>query len=64
MKEGDWICFKHERKNKCGKIIKTFTQIGFENHGKELIVIMPESSKGLFNNATIIIEKSKLKLIN
>jgi hypothetical protein len=63
MKEGDKICFRHDHRDKCGTIIKIFTQIGFENHGKEFVVIMPEYSRGLFNKHDIKIEKNKLKII-
>jgi len=64
MKEGDSVCFRHNNEDKCGRIIKIFTQIGFEDHGKKFVVIMPENSRGLFNDAAIIIEINKLELIN
>ena len=64
MQEGERVCFEHENKNKCGKIIKIFTQIGFEDHGKKFVVIMPDNTMGLFESNNIIIEKRKLKIIN
>lgn len=64
MKEGDEICFWHDHKDRCGKIIKMFTQIGFEDHGKELVVILLDNSRGLFNDYVIKAEKNKLKIIN
>ena len=64
MQEGERICFRHDHQDKCGRIIKIFTQVGFENHGKEFVVIMPEHSRGLFNKHEIKIEKKKLNIIN
>lgn len=64
MNEGDHITFLFNNKKISGRIIKTFTQIGFENHGKEFVVIMPDESRGLFNHNTIKIERAKLKIIN
>ena len=64
MQEGERVCFEHENKNKCGTIIKIFTQIGFEDHGKEFIIIMPDKSRWLFNHNSIKIERAKLKIIN
>ena len=64
MNEGDHITFLFNNKKIPGRIIKIFTQIGFENHGKEFVVIMPDESKGLFNHNAIKIERAKLKIIN
>lgn len=64
MNEGDHITFLFNNEKISGRIIKTFTQIGFEDHGKEFIIIMPDKSKGLFNHNSIKIERAKLKIIN
>jgi len=64
MNEGDHIIFLFDNKRTSGTIIKIFTQIGFEDHGKKFVIIMPIDSKGLFNDDAIKIEKNKLKIIN
>jgi hypothetical protein len=64
MNEGDHITFLFNNERASGTIIKIFTQIGFEDHGKKFVIIMPIDSKGLFNDDVIKIEKNKLKIIN
>lgn len=64
MQVGERICFQHDHQDKCGRILKIFTQIGFENHGKEFVIIMPDKARGLFNHNAIKIELKKLKIIN
>jgi hypothetical protein len=64
MNEGDHIIFLFNDERASGTIIKIFTQIGFEDHGKKFVIIALSSSKGLFNKNTIKVEKNKLKIIN
>ena len=64
MQVGERVCFRYDRKDKCGRILKMFTQIGFEDHGKEFVVILLDDSRGLFNDCVIKTEKNKLKIIN
>tara|TARA_B110000495_G_C22562313_1_gene339226 strand:- start:283 stop:477 length:195 start_codon:yes stop_codon:yes gene_type:complete len=64
MNEGDHITFLFNNERISGTIIKKYTKIGFKDHGKEFIIIMPDNSGGLFNNNILKIELAKLKIIN
>ncbi len=59
MEEGDYIYFNHNNTKKSGKIAKIFTQIGFENHGEKMVVILVDNEKGLFNQEHSVILKLK-----
>jgi hypothetical protein len=59
MQEGDYIYFNHNNTKKSGKIAKIFTQIGFEDHGEKMVVILVDNSNGLFNEESSLILKLK-----
>ena len=44
MKEGENVRIIIDEKEKFGKVIKIYTQIGYENHGKEIAVILLHDS--------------------
>jgi hypothetical protein len=64
MNEGDHITFLFRDEKISGTIIKIFTQIGFEDHGKKFLIISRDDRSGLFDKNTIKIEKEKIKIIN
>lgn len=64
MKEGDEVNFLHEGLAKKGRIIKMFTQIGFNEHGQKFVVIAIDGVRGLFNKkSTVVIKQSDLELV-
>lgn len=53
MKVGDNVSVKINGEEKFGQVIKLFTQIGYENHGKEIAVILLHDSYLRFYEAEI-----------
>jgi hypothetical protein len=53
MKEGEWVEVIVDGETKKGKVVKTYTQIGFEDHGKEIAVILLDDSHLRFYEAEI-----------
>jgi hypothetical protein len=53
MEEGEWVEVSVDGKTAKGKAIKTYTQIGFEDHGKKIAVILLEDSHLRFYEAEI-----------
>ena len=44
MQEGENVRIEINGKEQFGKVVKIYTQIGFENHGKEFAVILLHDS--------------------
>ena len=63
MKEGDNVSFQLGAETKYGKIIKIYTKIGFENHGKEFVVISLYDSHLRFYEGDIEMMNQNLKII-
>ena len=53
MKEGEVVEIRVDEEVKMGKVLKTYTQIGFENHGKKIAIILLEDSHLRFYEAEI-----------
>ena len=63
MKEGDNITFRLNKEIKYGKILKIYTKIGFENHGKEFVVISLCDSHLKFYEGEIEMMHEKVEII-
>jgi hypothetical protein len=63
MKEGDYINFRHDNIVKSGRVIKTYTQIGFSDHGKTFVIILLDNNEGLFKKGTIKLEAKNIERI-
>ena len=63
MKEGDNITFKLNGEIKYGKILKIYTKIGFEDHGKEFVVISLTDSHLRFYEGEIEVIANKINII-
>ena len=63
MKEGDSVTFTINGETKYGKVIKIYTKIGFEDHGKEFVVISLYDSHLRFYEGDIEIMNESIKLI-
>lgn len=44
MEEGQEIKIEVDGEEKFGKVVKVYTQIGYESHGKEMVVILLHDS--------------------
>ena len=63
MKEGDNITFELNWEIKQGEILKIYTKIGFEDHGKEFVVISLRDSHLRFYEGEIEIMTDKINII-
>ena len=63
MKEGDNISFKIGEETKYGKIIKIYTKIGFEDHGKEFVVVSLYDSHLRFYEGDIEIMNQNINIL-
>ena len=63
MKEGDNITFCINEEVKYGKILKIYTKIGFENHGKEFLVVSLYDSHLRFYEGDIEIMNENVEII-
>ena len=61
MKEGENVRIIVDGEEKFGKVIKIYTQIGYENHGKEMAVITLHESHLRFYETEISIMNEKTK---
>lgn len=59
MKQGESVEILVKGERKRGKVVKVYTQIGFENHGKEVAVILLEDSSLTFCEGEIQIMNFK-----
>ena len=63
MKEGNEIKFRIDGEIKYGKILKIYTKIGFEDHGKEFVVISLTDSQLRFYEGEIEVIANKITII-
>ena len=63
VREGDNISFNLHGEIKYGKILKIYTKIGFEDHGKEFVVISLSDSRLRFYEGEIELMKRDLRII-
>ena len=63
MKEGDNITFKLNEEVKYGKILKIYTKIGFDDHGKEFVVISLCDSNLRFYEGEVEMMNDKIEII-
>jgi len=63
MKEGDYIKFHYDNGIKSGKVIKIYTQIGFDDHGKTFVIILLDNNEGLFKKGTLKLEAKTIERI-
>ena len=61
MKEGENVRIIVNGEEKFGKVIKIYTQIGYENHGKEMVVITLHDSHLRFYEAEVSIMNGEVK---
>jgi len=62
-KEGDNITFLLDGEEKRGTILKIYTKIGFDDHGKEFVVIALTGEKLTIFESEITILKKNLVII-
>ncbi len=63
MTQGDNITFKIGEEIKHGKIIKIYKQVGYENHGKEVMVISLYDSHLKFYEGEIRVMNENIQII-
>ena len=61
MKEGENVRIIVSGEEKFGKVIKVYTQIGYENHGKEIAVITLHDSHLRFYETEVSIMNGEIK---
>lgn len=62
-KVGDNLTFEVNGEVKHGKVVNIYTQVGYENHGKEIVVISLFDSHLRFYEGEIKITNENLKII-
>jgi hypothetical protein len=63
-KEGDKIAFSLNGEEKQGTILKIYTKIGFDDHGKEFVVIALSDAELTIYESEITMLKKNLVIIN
>ena len=62
--EGEWIRFRHENREKSGKIIK-ISKGGLFNYSQDIfVVILLDNKNHLFEKSTIRIKQQDLEIIS